>query len=198
MNDTHAENGSGSAFWVRWVVATAIGVLVAFAGFVVVFEIFGEPDHLLFPLLMTAVGVVFGAFQQHVLRHALVDVKKWALVTGLGFGAGIALAFAIGEGRGLGGKVAAGLVHGAAVGAIVGTLQWRVLHARVPAARWWVLASIGGWAIAAAVADAAGYFVDGIGIIVGPVVAAAVTGAAMARLTRPGARHDLTAVTQRA
>ena len=186
MNDTHAENGSGPAFWVRWVVATAIGVLVAFAGFVVIFEIFGEPDHLLFPLLMTAVGVVFGAFQQQVLRHALGAARNWALVTGLGFGAGIALALAIGEGRGLGGKVAAGLVHGAAVGAIVGTLQWRVLHARMPAARWWVPASIGGWAIAAAVADAAGYFVDGIDIIVAPVVAAAVTGVALVRLTRPG------------
>ena len=104
MNDTHAENGSGPASWVRWVVATAIGVLVAFAGFVVIFEIFGEPDHLLFPLLMTAVGVVFGAFQQHVLRHALVDVQNWALVTGLGFGVGIALALAIGEGAASAGR----------------------------------------------------------------------------------------------
>ena len=56
MNHTHAQTDRDAAFWVRWVVATAIGVLVAFAGFVVIFEIFGEPDHLLFPLLMPAVG----------------------------------------------------------------------------------------------------------------------------------------------
>ena len=154
MNDTHAENGSGPAFWVRWVVATAIGVLVAFAGFVVIFEIFGEPDHLLFPLLMTAVGVVFGAFQQHVLRHALVDVKNWALVTGLGFGAGIALALAIGEGRGLGGKVAAGLVHGAAVGGDRRDTPMARPPTRADACGALVGAGgIGGWAIAAAVAD---------------------------------------------
>ena len=77
---------------------------------------------------------------------------------------------------------------GSAVGAIVGTLQWRVLRAGVAGARWWVPASIGGWAVAASVAVAADYYVDGLGIAVFLLVAAAVTGVPLAVLLDPHIR----------
>ena len=79
-------------------------------------------------------------------------------------------------------------MHGAAIGAILGTLQFFVLRARVPEARRWVPASIVGWAAGAAAGDAVGYFVEGLDIMVGPVVAAAVTGIALVALLQPGLR----------
>ncbi len=176
------------AFWLRWVISTAFGLVLAFAMFVGVFTVIGEPGDLLFPVLMTGVGVVVGAFQQRVLRRVLGDAKRWALATGVGFGAGIALALALPQGTGLAGRILTGVVHGAAIGALLGTLQWRVLRARMPGARWWVPASIGGWAVGGAVADAVGYFVDGLDIVAGPAVAAAVTGIALVALLQPGLR----------
>lgn len=176
--------GSGVGFWIRWVAATAIGLMVAFAMFVALFSVIGEPGELLFPVLMAGVGVVIGAFQQRVLRRALGDARRWAVATGVGLGVGIALALTMGEGTGLSGKVLEGAVHGAAIGAILGTLQSFVLSARVPGARWWVPASIAGWAVGAAAGDAVGYFVEGLDIVAGPVVAAAVTGIALVALLR--------------
>ena len=180
--------GSGIGFWLRWVVATAIALVVAFAMFVVIFSVIGEPGDLLFPVLMTGVGLVVGAFQQRVLKRALGQAKRWAVATGVGLGVGIALALAMGERSGLGGKVVEGMVHGAVIGALLGTLQWLVLRARVPRARWWVPASIAGWATGAAAGDAVGYFVEGLDIVAGPVVAAAVTGIALVALLQPGLR----------
>jgi hypothetical protein len=185
MSDGAAiETGSGRRVWLRWVAATALGVLIAAAGFMVVYSIIGEPGDALFPLLIAGVGATFGAFQQRVLRRALGDAGRWAVATGIGLGAGIALALAMGEGTGLAGKVLEGVVHGAAVGAIIGMLQWQVLRPRLQRARWWPPASIVGWAAGAAAGDAAGYAVDGLDIVVAPVVAAANTGVALAALLR--------------
>jgi hypothetical protein len=66
----------------------------------------------------------------------------------------------------------------------MGTLQWLVLRARVAGARWWVPASIVGWAAGGAAADAVGYFVDGLDIVAGPIVAAATSGLALVALLR--------------
>ena len=183
--------GSGMAFWLRWVAATAIGLVVSFAMFVAIFSVIGEPGDLLFPVLMAGVGLVVGAFQQRLLRRVLGEAKRWAVATGVGLGVGIALALAMGEGTGLGGKVLEGTAHGSAIGAVLGTLQWLVLRARVPRARWWVPASIAGWATGAAAGDAVGYFVEGLDIVAGPVVAAAVTGIALVELLQPGPRDGL-------
>jgi len=181
---------AGARLWLRWVGATALGVFVAFALFVALYMVIGEPGDLLFPVLMAGVGLAFGAGQQRVLRKALGAASRWALLTGLGFGLGIALALIIGEGSGLAGRVGAGLVHGAAVGAIMGTLQWPVLRARVPGARWWVPASILAWIVGAAVADTVGYFADGFDIMAGPVAAAAVSGVALVFLLQPRVPRD--------
>jgi len=163
----------------RYVLRENVVTGFAFAMFVVIFSVVGEPGDLLFPVLMSGVGLVVGAFQQRVLRRVLGDARGWAVATGVGLGVGIALALAMGEGTGLGGKILEGTVHGAAIGAILGTLQFFVLRARVQGARRWVPASIVGWAAGAAAGDVVGYFVEGLDIVVGPVVAAAITGIAL-------------------
>ncbi len=184
----HSSPAAGS-LWVRWVAASAVGVAVAAGGFIAVYSVTGEPGDVLFPILMAGVGGVVGAFQQRLLRRLLGDAGGWALATGVGLGVGIGLAVATEPASSaLVTDMVEGLVWGAAVGAIVGTLQWRVLRAGVPRARWWVPASIAGWALAASVAVAADYYVDGLGIAVFSLVAAAVTGVPLALLLGPHIR----------
>ena len=185
MSEPSQSSPGAGSLWVRWVAASAVGVLLAADGFLAVFAVLGEPGDVLFPVLLACVGGVIGAFQQRVLRRLLGDAGGWALATGVGLGIGIGLAVATEpESGALATDMLEGLVWGAAVGAIVGTLQWRVLRPGVPGARWWVPASIGGWALAASVAVAADYYVDGLGIAAFTLVAAAVTGVALAALLR--------------
>jgi CubicO group peptidase (beta-lactamase class C family) len=178
--------GMTTAFWLRWVAATAVGVVVAFAGFVAIFMVIGEPSDVLFPVLMAAVGLCFGAFQQRCLGRALSSANGWAVATGLGLGVGIAVDLALGleEQTELAAHVVTGAQAGAVGGAVIGVLQARVLQRHVSRYRWWVAASIIGWAAGAAGGDAVGYFADGLDIVVGPVVAAAVTGVALVALLR--------------
>jgi hypothetical protein len=173
--------------WLRWVGSTALGVVLAFAAFLAIFLIIGDPGDVLFPILIVGFGLVIGAFQQRGLRRSLGDAKRWALATGLGFGGGMALVVAtgLGEAPGLAAQITQGAVAGALVGAVIGSAQWLVIRARVPGARWWVIASIAGWAVGAAVGDAVGYFADGLDLVVAPVVAASVTGIALVALLRP-------------
>src|SRR5215475_5812185 len=161
---------SSSSLWWRWVGASTLGVVIAFALFVVLYSIIGEPPEWLFPILMGGVG------QQRVLRRVLGDARGWALATGVGFLIGLSVAVVIGEGDGLLAKVLAGAVHGIETGAIMGVLQYRVLRTRIDGARAWIPASMVVWLIGAMVADLVGYFVDGLDIIAGPVAAAAASG----------------------
>jgi hypothetical protein len=61
-------------------------------------------------------------------------------------------------------------------------LQWRVLARRVDGARRWVPASIAGWATGAALSSAASHIDEGLDILIGPVVAAAISGVVLVAL----------------
>jgi hypothetical protein len=178
---------TGFVVWRRFVGATVLGLLVAFAAFVALYTIFGDPGDALFPLLMVGVGLVFGAFQQRALAPALGSVNGWAIATALGFGVGIALAvgLGLGENGGFLDLLVQSTAAGAAVGAIVGLLQWRVLASRVEGARWWVPVSIAGWAAGAALGSVASHVDDGLDILIAPIVAAAIAGPALVVLRRP-------------
>jgi hypothetical protein len=180
--DRAATGNARFSLWLNWVGASALGVLLAFALFLALFAVIGEPPEPLFPVIMGGVGTLLGFGQQRVLRRLLGRVNGWAVATGVGFGVGIALAMIIGEGDGLLARVLAGAVHGLGVGVIVGTLQYLVLKPRIAGARRWVLVSMGAWMVGAVAADITGYFVDGLDILVGPIAAAAVSGVAVARL----------------
>jgi hypothetical protein len=184
MHESVGASQPGLAWWLRWVVATAIGTIAAFAGFVAIFMVIGEPGDLLFPVLMVGVGGIVGAFQQRFLRQVVSGATRWALATGVGVGLTMAVGVALGERTGLAGTTLMGVVDGATGGAIIGTLQWRVLRPWVSGARWWVPASIAGWALAGGAANAVGYFVDGLDIVVLFVVAAGATGGALQAIIR--------------
>jgi len=170
--------GAGWRLEVRWVSATAVGTLVAFAAFIGVFSVIGEPSDALFPFLAGGMALIFGAFQQRVVRRELGRGRGWAVATGAGFGLGIGLvvALGIGERTGFVHEVADGALAGAVGGAVLGSAQWLVLREVASNARWWVPASIVAWAVGAAVADGVAHFADGTDLLVGPVVAAAFTG----------------------
>jgi hypothetical protein len=123
-----------------------------------------------------------------MLRRIVGSADRWALATGVGLalGYGLALAAGLGEHGELADKVAQSALAGAAGGAIIGLLQWRVLEHRVARSRWWVPASIAGWATGAALGAAAGYFDDGLDILIGPIVAAAICGVLLVALVPPG------------
>jgi hypothetical protein len=178
------------SLWLSWVGASALGVIVAFVLFLALYAVVGEPPEPLFPVIMAGVGTLFGAGQQRVLRRVLGRAAGWAVATGAGFGLGIALALIIGEGDSLLVHMLAGAVHGAGIGVIVGTLQYHVLKPHVANARRWIPASIGAWMLGAVAAAVTGYFVDGLDILVGPVVAAAASGVAVVRLLLEEATTD--------
>ena len=180
--DRAATTNARFSLWLSWVGASALGVLLAFALFLALFTVTGEPPEPLFPVIMAGVGTLLGAGQQRVLRRVLGRVARWVVATGVGFGLGITLALIIGEGDGLLAHMLAGAVHGAGIGVIVGTLQYLVLKPHVANARRWIPASIGAWMLGAVAAAVTGYFVDGLDILVGPVVAAAASGVAVVRL----------------
>jgi hypothetical protein len=155
MDRSTEGSSAGGRLEVRWVAATALGTVVAFAAFVAVFTVIGEPSDALFPFLAGGMALIFGAFQQRVIRSKLGRGRGWAVATGIGFGSGMGLvvALGIGERTGFAAEVADGAVAGALGGTVVGVAQWLVLRDRAANARWWVPASIVAWAIGAAVAD---------------------------------------------
>jgi hypothetical protein len=163
--------------------ATAAGVALAFAAFLALFTFIGDPGAL-FAVIMIGFGAVIGAFQQWVLRRRLGDARRWALATGIGLGGGLALAVAmgLGESPGLAAQITQGALAGAVAGTVIGAMQWLVLRSRIAGARWWIAASIAGWAAGAAAGDGVAYAVDGLDLVVAPLVAAAVTGIALIRL----------------
>jgi hypothetical protein len=80
---------------------------------------------------------------------------QWVLVSTVGWFVGLLIAFiwdmlvvggAIGSGV-LGGILACSML-GAALGSVVGLMQWLVLRAQVSRSGWWVLASTAGFAVA--------------------------------------------------
>jgi len=168
------------------VAATAAGAVLAFAALVALVSMIGEPPDAVAPCITAGFGGVTGWFQQRVLRRALGEARCWPQATGVGLGVGVALAAAagLGDAPGLVAQIAQGAVAGAAGGAVIGTLQWVVLTSQVCDAPWWVAASVAGWATGAAAGDLVAYYAGGLDRVITPVVAASMTGIAVAALLR--------------
>jgi len=79
----------------------------------------------------------------------------------------LAIAVGLGDTAGLAAQIAQGAVAGTTAEVVIGTLQWLVPRTRFSAARWWVAASVGG-----------------LDLVIAPIVAASVTGIALAAFLR--------------
>jgi hypothetical protein len=134
-------------FLLLWVLASAAGLVFGLFGGTII----GMPFSLLFDALglgilsMVVLGAVYGAViglaQWLVLRHFVNWAGRWTLYSSLGgligfpLGFELSTAFALGFGR---------ILHGLAMGAVIGLAQWLVLRRAGPWATVWIAASTAG------------------------------------------------------
>jgi hypothetical protein len=184
------ESQAGWGFWLGWVVASTVGVVVgSIMGIISLFltgEEFGEWLAFLGWGIMLGVGV--GILQWLVLRRRVSGVGWWVLATAAG-GYGIFQAsFILIEESLSFGLLLSSTGVAALGGAVTGILQWLVLRGKVSRAGWWVLASTVGWGLSMAVSIAVPSGVtddiDFMGLVVTGAVLGAVTGAALVWLLR--------------
>jgi len=170
----------GWGFWLQWVLASTVGMFVAFymCFFIgaITYDVGGEWLTDLVCGIVLGIGV--GILQWLVLRRRVSGVGWWVLASAAG-GYGILQAGFLGFSQSLEsyglllswtGVVALG-------GAVTGTLQWLVLRGQVSRAGWWVLASTVGWGLSVTVARVFPWGVDDTDALWALVVTAAVLGA---------------------
>jgi len=181
--------------WLWWVVASVAATFVGFLGAVVVIVATGEDEPtdpyfmVVFPLIIAGVGAVLAASQLLVLRRAIGPLRGWVTLSAAGLGIGIAVALVLPEGEGLAGAVVAGAGHGAAIGVVIGTVQWLALRSRLRYARAWLPLNVVAWSVGAATGDFVGHYADGpLDLVTGFCVANVIVGAGFAVLvSRRGA-----------
>lgn len=126
----------GPRFWLLWTVATALASLIVFA----------------LPYWLGAIsfGLIVGVAQWLLLRGRIERAARWIPANIVAWPAGLAASY--------GAHIIAGKVFGishlpiagysAATGFAVGAIQWLVLRRSLPAAGWWIGASVVAWAAA--------------------------------------------------
>ena len=147
------QNQAGWGFGVLWILASAFGMFIGFAGgfFLAAYtaEALGGPGLVAFSLFGSSMALAVGLMQWLVLRRHVAEIRWWILtyfpaICGLGL-----LVAAVGSGKlpGVFGGVL--IVSGLVVcgGAVTGTLQWLILRKKVSKAGWWILACVAGWGL---------------------------------------------------
>lgn len=191
----------GWNFWLRWVVASAIGSGVGVVSWVSVgtaAEALGlTPQHgfsnALFPgLVGAAFGAPFGIAQWIVLRRRMQPAGRWVAATTLGYAAVFLLGGLFFSGEGAvdlppGQQVLLGGLLGAAVAVPPSVLQWLlVLRSQLPKAGAWIAASVLSWALGFAVSFLLRLAVGDPSFVLGPMVAMALNGIVLIWLLRDG------------
>jgi len=188
----------GWRFWLAWMFATIVGVVVYMIVIPPILSAIserssgmgGEPWTRIAISAVSAItlGATIGATQWLVLRRRLPRTGWWVLATLIGYSIPLAL----------GGNLAggfeppwlAGLVIFLEFGVILGALQWLVLRGRVNHSGWWIAISIAGWAIAAALVDLAylsGLYVEPFDLLAAFIIPVAVAGGGFVWLLRQSA-----------
>jgi len=182
----------GWVFWLQWVLASTVGVVVGmFTGAIFVMSVLERYDVPREPvgygLWGIVLGIVVGVLQWLVLRRRVSGAGWWVLASAAaGYGtlrfldAGPLESLSFGALLSFTGVVALG-------GAVTGTLQWLVLRGQVSRAGWWVLASTVGWALSVTVAKQ--FPPDGQDLVVIGAILGALTGGALVWLLRQPAKE---------
>lgn len=164
------------AFWLQWVAATAVGLVVGVnAGFTLNVIVAGSAgtDAALVVYVVTLgvlVGAAVGSLQWLVLRRRFDDASRWIVASMAGWVAG----WFIG-----------GSIVGVISGTLIGLLQWVVLRRWVEQAVWWIAASTIAWTLGALALDTIGALLIGtLAVAVAGAVAGTLTGGALLWLMR--------------
>jgi hypothetical protein len=144
MNSEHTPFEKG--FWVRWVLASAIGLFVGFAiYFFSVDNIAAEQGFLLKTLISAIAGAIFGAVvggvQLYVLRQNVSGLNRWMVANIIGAAIGGIFALPISEavGDATNFKIAI-FAGGIVLGLAFGIGQAVVLRPNLSGGGWWPLA----------------------------------------------------------
>jgi hypothetical protein len=152
MKDKGSQAGWG--FWLGWVLATTVGMLVgAFMGVVagfLMYGLFGDEGVVewLGDMVMVIIfGIGIGTMQWLVLRRRITGAGWWILASAVA-GAVIQQGDIVSFDKSLSfGDLMRYTLVMALGGAVAGILQWLVLRTQVFRAGWWVLASTVGWGL---------------------------------------------------
>lgn len=155
MNADRLQLGRG--FWIRWVVASAIGLLVGFTAYFMLVVGFPVEQGFVLKTLASAVGGAIlsgavGGAQMFVLRSKVSRMNRWMMVNLVGgiIGGVVALpvADAVGNAMGFNMAVFAGSI---VLGLSLGIAQVVILQGHLYGGGWWVLAHAAGiplgWAL---------------------------------------------------
>ncbi len=144
MNAEYTQFGKG--FWLRWVVASAIGLFVGFAIYFFAADgIAAEQGFILKTLISAVAGAIFGAavggVQLFVLRRKVSGMNRWmpANIIGAAIGGIFALPIseAVGDATNFNIAIFAG---GIVLGSSLGIAQAVVLRPYLSGGKWWALA----------------------------------------------------------
>jgi hypothetical protein len=151
MNTDRLQLGLG--FTVRWVVASAIGLMAGF--FVYFMSVVGrtaEHDFLLRTLVSAGSGAILGAAvggaQLFVLRREILGMNRWMVANLVGGVVALPVAIAVGDAVGFNMAVFAGII---VLGLSIGIAQVVILREHLLGSGWWILAHTAGmplgWAL---------------------------------------------------
>lgn len=192
----------GWYFWIRWLVASAVGSGVGVIAWVSVGSMAealgitpqsGFSGSLIPGLVGAAFGAPFGIAQWIVLRRHVQRAGRWVTATALGYAAVFLLGGLFFSGEGAvdlppARQLLLGGLLGAAIAVPPSILQWLlVLRTQLPKAGTWIVASLFSWALGFAVSFLLRLTIGDPSFVAGPIVAVALSGIVLIWLLR-GAR----------
>ena len=206
MNTDRLQLGLG--FTVRWVVASAIGLMAGFfVYFMSVVGLTAEHDFLLRTLVSAGSGAILGAAvggaQLFVLRREILGMNRWMVANLVGGMIGgvvtLPVAEAVGNTAGFNMAVFVGSI---VLGFSIGIAQMSILREQLSGSGWWVLAHVAGiplgWALGRGLgASAYNLVVGGVGEFTAQVISTLIvvtlffggygmiTGSVLVRLLHP-------------
>ena len=206
MNTNRLQLGLG--FTVRWVVASAIGLMAGFfVYFMSVVGLTAEHDFLLRTLVSAGSGAILGAAvggaQLFVLRREILGMNRWMVANLVGgmIGGVVTLPAAEAVGNTAGFNMAV-FVGSIVLGFSIGIAQMSILREQLSGSGWWVLAHAAGiplgWALGRGLgASAYNLVVGGVGEFTAQVISTLIvvtlffggygmiTGSVLVRLLHP-------------